>query len=222
MDNHKISWENVKEIDDCIITYLLYREGKGIEVISRIRNISIEKVEKDIIDAKIKVRTLSLKRNKKSLLDRMLEYSKNERLEFIKKQPPEDVEELVLEIKGKYRDIKNPEDKASLIWLIGELKDERLLSLLTRDILHHNGNVRRMICSALGKIGKESAVPILHKALYDNKPQVRQYAAKALKTIGNDSSLELLNQLLKNGNEKDYVKRAFKEAVESIKLKKTP
>lgn len=219
MDNFKISWESIQEIDDCVITYLLYKEGKDIELISRIRNISIEKVEKDIIDAKIKLRSLKSESNKKSLLDRLLEFSKEERLKFIMKQPGENVEGLILEIKRKYGTIKNPEDKASLIWLIGELKDERLLGLLTKDILHNNGNVRRMVCSALGKIGSKNAIPILHKALYDRKPQVRQYAAKALKTIGNDSSMEILEQLLKRGNEKDYVKRAFLEAAESIKLK---
>jgi len=219
MGDFKISWENLEESDDCIITYLLYREGKDIGLISKIRNISDEKVEKDIIDAKIRLREIKSGYKRKSLLDRILELSKEARLEFIKKETPEKIEILKHEIKKKYGDIKNPEDKASLIWLIGELKDASLLGLLTKDILHNNGNVRRMVCSALGKIGDEKAVPILHKALYDRRPQVRQYAAKALKNLGNEISIELLEQLLQRDTQKDYVKRAYLEALESIKLR---
>lgn len=219
MSSFKISWENVEESDDCIITYLLYSEGKGIDLISKIRNISVEKVEKDIIDAKIKLREIKSGCRKRSLLDRILEISKKERLEFINKESLEKIEMLKQEIKKKYGGIKNPEDKAALIWLIGELKDPGLLGLLPKDILHSNGNVRRMVCSALGKIGDRKAAPVLHKALYDRKPQVRQYAAKALKSIGNETSIEVLEQLLKGNTQKDYVKRSYLEALESIKLR---
>lgn len=215
----KISWDDVEKYDDCIITYLLYKEGKSIDIISRIRNISKEKVEKDIIDAKIKLRAIQSGQNKKSLLDRILELSKKERLRFINKEPSERVEMLIKEIRERYGYIKNPEDKASLIWLVGELKDSSLVGLLAKDILHKNGNVRRMVCSALGKIGNERAIPILHKALKDDKPQVRQYAAKALREIGNKDSIALLNQIIKKSYEKDYVKRACLEAVKNINLR---
>lgn len=221
MGNFKISWDNVDKIDDCIITYLLYKEGKGMELISKIRNIPMEKVEKDIINAKIKLRKIKPKNNHKSLLDSILELTKEERLKFINDESRDRLEVLVKEIGIKYSSIKNPEDKATLIWLIGELKDLRLLSLLTKDILHNNGNVRRMVCSALGKMGDEKAVPILHKALYDRKPQVRQYSAKALKKIGNETSVKLLNQLLEGDDQKDYVKRAYLEAIGSIELRLT-
>ncbi|WP_432664077.1 HEAT repeat domain-containing protein [Wukongibacter baidiensis] len=219
MVDFKISWDNVDKIDDCIITYLLYKEGKGMELISKIRNIPMEKVEKHIINAKIQLRKIKLKKNQKSLLDRILELTKEERLKFINEEPREKVEALINEIARRYGSIKNHEDKAALIWLVGELKDLRLLGLLTKDILHNNGNVRRMVCSALGKMGDEKAVPILHKALYDRKPQVRQYAAKALKKIGNETSIKVLNQLLESGGQKDYVKRAYLEAIKSIEFK---
>lgn len=218
----EISWDNVSKYDDCIITYLLYKEGKTIEAISIIRNCTKEKVEKDIIDAKIKIRNIQLAKKRKSLLDRILELSKEERLRYINQSTDEQVCILIGEIKKKYEDIKNPEDKASLIWLVGELKEASLIGLLGKDILHRNGNVRRMVCSALGKIGNEKAVSILHKALQDHKPQVRQYAAKALKNIGNENSLKLLNAKVNKSFEKDYVKRAYLEAIEKIntKLKK--
>lgn len=215
----KISWDNVEKFDDCIITYILYKEGKTIETISRIRNISKEKVEKDIIDSKIKVRAIQSGNNKKSLLDRILELPKEGRLRFIEKEPSEKVEKLISEVKKEYGYIKNPEDKAALIWLIGELKDIGLIGLLSKDILHNNGNVRRMVCSALGKIGSEKALPVLHKALNDDKPQVRQYAAKALKDIGNETSLHILNQIIKKKYEKDYVKRACLQSIERINMR---
>lgn len=221
MVEFEISWDNIDKIDDCIITYLLYKEGKGMELISKIRNTPVEKVEKDIIKAKIKLRKIKLNNNQKSLLDKMLELTKEERLKFINNEPLEKLEALIKEIGIKYGGIKNPDDKAALIWLIGELKDLRLLSLLTKDILHNNGNVRRMVCSALGKMGDERAVPILHKALYDRKPQVRQYAAKALKKIGNETSINILNQLLESDGQKDYVKRAYLEAIGTIEFRLT-
>lgn len=217
----KISWDNVEKFDDCIITYILYKEGKTIEIISRIRNIPKEKVEKDIIDAKIKLRSIKLGKNRKSLLDKMLELTKDERLKFIKEEPPEKVEKLIEEVKKEYGFIKNHEDRAALIWLIGELGDINLISLLSKDILHNNGNVRRMVCSALGKIGSERALPILHKALNDDKPQVRQYAAKALRDIGNETSLHILNQITRKSYEKDYVKRACFQSIESINMRLT-
>ncbi|SHK05814.1 HEAT repeat domain-containing protein [Paramaledivibacter caminithermalis] len=219
MGTSKKIWDNIERVDDCIITYMLYKEGKPIEIISKIRNISKERVEKDIIDAKIKLRTIKVNHHKKSLLDNILELSKDERFKFINEESQEKLEELTKEIKMKYRDIKNQEDKATLIWLIGELRDTSLLSLLSKDALNNNGNIRRMVCSALGKIGSQKALPILHRALRDNKPQVRQYAAKALKDIGNKSSLHILNEIIDRSNEKDYVKRACLKSIESINMR---
>ncbi|SKC70523.1 HEAT repeat domain-containing protein [Maledivibacter halophilus] len=215
----KISWNNVDKYDDCIITYLLYKEGKTIEVISKIRNCPEEKIEKDIIEAKIKLRSIKLAKNEKKLLDRILELSKEERLKFMKKSSDEKINMLIEEVKKSYKCIQNPEDKASLIWLVGELKEDSLIGLIGKDILHKNGNVRRMVCSALGKIGNEEAISILHKALGDHKPQVRQYAAKALKDIGNENSLKILNEIVNKSFEKDYVKRACLETIKNINIK---
>jgi vesicle coat complex subunit len=217
----KISWDDAQKFDDCIITYMLYREGKTIEIIGRIRNISREKVEKDIIDAKIKLRTIQSDKNEKGLLDKVLELTKEERLRCIQEKPREELENFMEQIRKEYGSIKNPEDKAALIWLIGEIKDVSLIGLLSKDILHNNGNVRRMVCSALGKIGSEKALPILHKALSDDKPQVRQYAAKALRHIGNKASLHMLNEAIKKNHEKDYVKRAYLQSIENINLRLT-
>jgi HEAT repeat protein len=219
MNLKQVSWNNIENLDDELITYLLYKEGKSIEAISLIRNISREKVEKDIIDAKIKLRTLKTtkKDQKKTLLDKMLELPKKKRLEFIKNGQPKVLQELYNEIKQRYRYIDNPDDRATVIWIIGELKNSSSISLLSKDVIHYNGNVRRMVCSALGKIGDSRAKPVLHKALQDEKPQVRQYAAKALRDIGDKDTIRLLLKVVNNKSEKDYVKNTCLETIQTIK-----
>jgi len=221
MDKHKVSWDDIEELDDMYITYFLYKEGKSMEAIEKIRNYSREKVEKDIIEAKIKIHALnSNKQNKdKSTLDILLELSKDERLEYIHTLTSVGKKELVDEIKDNYKNVKNPEDKMLLIWIIGELKEGDLISIMSKDILHRNGNVRRMVCSALGKMEDSSTKNILHRALKDEKPQVKQYAAKALKNIGDESTIHILKGLISNGNEKKYVKRTCIDTIKSIENK---
>lgn len=217
MNDKKFSWEKIIKLDDCLITYFLFKEGKTMEIISKIRNIPKEKVENDIIEAKIKLRALKKsKRREKSLLDKMLEMSKEERLKFINDKSDEVIENLKNEVKTRYRDFVNPDDKVILIWIIGELRDKNLIDTIAKDIINNNGNIRRMVCSALGKIGDYKSIPFLHKALKDKKPQVRQYAAKALRNIGNEETIKLLNQMINSKTEKRYVKVACIEAIKNI------
>lgn len=218
MDLKSISWDNIEKLQDEMITFLLYKEGKSINCICRIRNISRETIEKHIIEAKIKIRSIKHKEKhiKKSLLDTMLELSKKERLKFINEAPAEKIKYLVEEIKDRYRNLKNPDDKVIAIWIIGELKNNELISLLIKDIIHYNGNVRRMVCSALGKINDKRAKAALHKALGDKKPQVRQYAAKALKNIGDKESIKVLSRIINDKYEKKYVINACEDATKAI------
>ena len=54
----------------------------------------------------------------------------------------------------------------------------------------------------------------MQRGLYDTNPQTRQYCAKALGKIGNKNSLNLLKHLKnKNNLEKEYVLRAYEEAI---------
>ncbi len=221
MTNEKISWDNIEYIDklsDSIITYLLYKEGKNIDIISRIRNISRESVEKDLIEAKIIIRELK-ESSDKTPLDIMLEAPKDKRLEILNAKTSDYLGKLEKEIKNRYKLFKNPEDKMILIWIAGELKARSLVPNISKDIYHYNGNVRRMVCSALGKIRDPRAVPILHRGLNDKKPQVRQYAAKALSHLGNKESLEILSKKLQMTEERDYVKSACINAINIITQK---
>lgn len=208
-------WNHIDLEKDYMITYLLYGEGKSIELIAKIRNMNEENVKKQIILAKSEI--LSLKKEEKSILEKMLELSKPERTKVISSMSSEEKRNLAKEIYYRYDDIKNAEDKMIVIWIIGELGIKKLLPIVYKDIKHPHGNVRRMICSAINKIGDSSGVKYLYKALIDPKPQVRQYAAKALGKIGDEKSVMKMKGLLGKPNEKKYVKDAFYEAIDHIK-----
>src|SRR5690606_6868604 len=95
-------------------------------------------------------------------------------------------------------------------------KDPKLLPTIHKEINHKHGGVRRMVCSALGKIGSSHSIDVLHKSLQDVKPQVRQYAANALKTIGNERTIRRLKSLLNNPREVPYVRRSYEETIRII------
>ncbi|QZY56500.1 HEAT repeat domain-containing protein [Crassaminicella profunda] len=209
-----LSWESYDTTKDYIITYLLYQEGKSIELIAKIRNMNVERVKKQIILAKSEA--ISLKEQDKSMLEKMLEISKTERIKMISRMPSKDRKTLAREIYYGYNHIRNAEDKMILIWIIGELRIKELVHIVYKDIKHPHGNVRRMVCSAINKIGDPKGIDSLHKALLDSKPQVRQYAAKGLGKIGDEKSIIKMKRLLGNPNEKEYVKNAFYEAINHI------
>ncbi len=213
-NNQLLNWEHIDQMDDYMLTYLLYREGKNVPLLAKIRRKTMEQVNEDLILARLKL--FSNKEKKKSLLDKMLEITKTDRLALIQSLSADERIEIIKELWKKYNDYNNPEDKMVLIWIIGELNAMELLELVYSDMRHHHGNVRRLACSALKKIGNDTSINYLHRALIDAKPQVRQYAAKALGKLGNQTSLNKLKKLLNNPNEKQYVKMAFVEAIQSI------
>ena len=47
-----ISWNNIDNLEDYFITYLLYTESKTVSQISKIRNISVTEVNDHLIRAK--------------------------------------------------------------------------------------------------------------------------------------------------------------------------
>ena len=214
----EISWDNINNLEDYFITYLLYREGKDVGKISRIRNISPEEVNDHLIKAKLEVK-LNVKEitEDKDILDRFLELDKNSRLVYIESFD----ENQLLNFKQKlYKRVlveKNAEDLMILVWTIGELKDERFLKLLHSISSHRHSDVRRMAYSAMRKISSPKSLSYLHKGLYDSNPQSRQYCAKALGKLGNKYTVALLKDILnKNKNEKSYVINAIIESIKEI------
>lgn len=210
-----ISWNNIDNLEDYFITYLLYKEGKNVPQISKIRNISIENINRDLIKSKEILKTYH-KKEEKDIIYKVLEMDKESRINYINFLTEQELIDLKKNLYKRILKEKNAEDLMVLIWTAGELKDTRFLKAIHYISDHPHGGVRRMSYSAMGKIGSVESIDFLHRGLIDSKPQVRQYASKSLAKIGNEISLKKLRNLVQNPNEKDYVKRAFLETIQSI------
>lgn len=216
-----ISWNNIDEIQDYFITYLLYKESKTVSQISKIRNISTMEVKDQLIKAKLEIKSMSRieVESSKNILDKYLELDKPERFEFIEdlSHDNERMVEFKRELYKRIRVEKNAEDLIILIWTTGELKEEKYLELLHSLTRHRHSDVRRITYSAVRKIQSPSSRQCLEKGLYDSNPQTRQYCAKALAIVGNTNSLNILKRLVTQTNyEKEYVLRAYDEAIEAL------
>ena len=215
-----INWDNIENLEDYYITYLLYKESRTVSQISKIRNLSIYEVNDQLIKAKLEIKSMLKEKVElsKDIIDKFLVLNKEDRLKFMDSL---NNEERMLDFKRKlYKRIiteKNAEDLMILIWTTGELKDERFLSLLHPLTDHRHSDVRRITYSAIRKIESPSSREYLQRGLYDSNPQTRQYCAKALAKIGNRNSLKMLKQLRNKKNfEKEYVLRAYEEAISTL------
>lgn len=214
-----ISWDNIDNLEDYHITYLLYKESKTVSQISKIRNLSSVEVNDQLIKAKLEIKAMLKDKVElsKDILDKFLGFNRTERLDFIINLQ----EDKLIEFKRKvYKRIiteRNVEDLMILIWATGEMKDDRFLKLLHQLTTHRHSDVRRITYSALRKIESPQSREYLQRGLYDTNPQTRQYCAKALAKIGNQNSLKMLKQLKnKKQFEKEYVLRAYEEAITSL------
>lgn len=220
----KISWENIEELDDFFITYLLYKESRSVPQISKIRNIAEEEVKNQIIQAKLAVRESKkeVENQNEDIIDAFLKLSKTDRLDFMDSLDDEKMLYFKRKMFKRMTDEKNYEDLISLIWATGELKDLRFLDLLHHLTDHKLSDVRRITYSALRKIGSKESKEFLEKGLYDSNPQSRQYSAKALAILGDDVSLKILKRLNEQNknSEKAYVLRAYDEAINTIQKNK--
>jgi len=214
-----ISWDNIDNLEDYHITYLLYKESKTVSQISKIRNLSSVEVNDQLIKAKLEIKAMLKDKVElsKDILDKFLGLNRTERLDFISNLQ----EDKLIEFKRKvYKRIiteRNVEDLMILIWATGEMKDDRFLKLLHQLTTHRHSDVRRITYSALRKIESPQSREYLQRGLYDTNPQTRQYCAKALAKIGNQNSLKMLKQLKnKKQFEKEYVLRAYEEAITSL------
>jgi len=214
-----ISWDNIDQLDDYFITYLLYKDSKTVSQISKIRNISTTDVNDHLIKAKLEIKAMLKDKIElsKDILDKFLEMNKDNRIAFMDNLD----EEKMIDFKRKlYKRIlieKNAEDLMILIWATGELKDDRFLKLLHPLTTHRHSDVRRITYSALRKIESPKSREVLQRGLYDTNAQTRQYCAKALSKIGNETSLRMLRRLKsKKQFEKDYVLRAYDDAIDTL------
>ena len=218
-----ISWNNIDNLDDYFITYLLYNESKTVSQISKIRNIPIADVNDHLIKAKLEIKSANKQKveSSKDILDKFLELGKDSRLEFIEELSLDEEKELNFK-RELYKRIlreQNADDLIVLIWATGEFRDERFLKILHPLTNHRHSDIRRITYSAIRKISSPKSKFVLEKGLYDSNPQTRQYCAKALAKVGDDKTVEILQRLIehKKLNEKEYVIRAYNEAILALK-----
>ena len=91
-----ISWNNIDNLEDYFITYLLYNESKTVSQISKIRNIPIADVNDHLIKAKLEIKSANKQKveSSKDILDKFLELGKDSRLEFIEELSLDEEKEL--------------------------------------------------------------------------------------------------------------------------------
>ena len=214
-----INWDNIEQLEDYFITYLLYKESKTVSQISKIRNISTTQVNDHLIKAKLEIKAM-LKvelESSKDILDKFLESNKEKRIAFMESLNEESMVDFKRRLYKRILVERNAEDLMILIWATGELKDDRFLKLLHHLTNHRHSDVRRITYSALRKIESPKSREVLQRGLNDTNAQTRQYCAKALSKIGNETSLKMLRQLKnKKQFEKDYVLRAYDEAIDTL------
>lgn len=218
-----ISWDNIENLEDHFITYLLYKESKTVSQISKIRNIEVQEINEQLIKAKMEIKFIlkSKIESSKDIIDKFLELGKDDRINLMSTLDEDNLLAFKRKLYKRIMSEKNAEDLMILIWATGELNDDRFLKILHQLTNHRHSDVRRITYSALRKISSIDSRGYFHKGLYDSNPQTRQYCAKALANVGNENSLLIL-QKLKNKKkfEKSYVIRAYEDAINQ--LEKTP
>lgn len=227
MKELQIDWDNIDDLEDYLITYLLYQENLSYEQISRIRNKDIESVKNDLISAKMYIREISKSKEEKNSRRDLKWYmglSKDERLKYIdsiSNMSDDRIKKFKYIIYNGILKVENMEDLMVLIWTAGELRDPSFLGIIYPFVEKKHANARRIAYSAIGKIGSDKSIEIIEMGLMDDNAQVRQYCAKALGNIGNVDSVKILENILANKRsfEKEYVIRACEEALNKLKSK---
>lgn len=214
-----ISLENIDNIEDFFITYILYKEGKTIHQISKIRNLTNYQVNEQLIEAKLKLKHLFNPNEKidTDIIDEILILDKSKRLELILGLNESELLDFKRKLYKRIIKEKNAEDIIKLIWCVGELKDERFLDLLHDLTYKKHSDIRRITYSAIKKISSPKSKEVLENGLYDTNPQTKMYCAKALSELGDENTLKILRFILrKSNNEKDYVINEYKKTIELL------
>src|SRR3712207_3231313 len=220
-----IGWENVDNLEDYYITYLLYKESLNVEQIARVRNKSVEQVNEDLIMAKDIIRKISKSvrslNEEKDILNYFLSLSKDDRIDFMSKMKDSDINDFKRRVYNGILRLENIDDLMVLVWTAGEFRDPRFLDILYPITEKRHANIRRIAYSAIGKIGSVSSSVVMEMGLSDSNPQVRQYCAKALGFMGSKDSVKILENLIKfkSDFEKEYVLRAARESLGQLYAK---
>lgn len=211
----KLNWNDIEELSSEDISYLLFTEGKNAKVISKIRNISKVEVEKHIIHSKIKYKAYKYGTDEKSIIKSLMMCPKDERLNIISTLREKEVGLIENYMINNIFNV-NQKECNFYIWFLGEIKSEKGLSRIITFLKCNDGTIKRMCCSAIGKIGAKEAEGALIATLTDSRNQVKEYAIKSLGLIKSEKALVYLEKIA-TSNEKEYVKKAALNSIKNIK-----
>jgi hypothetical protein len=219
-----IGWDNVDNLEDYFITYLLYRDSLTVPQIARVRNMSQDEVNLQLIAAKTEIRKSKQESKKGSDCDVIMDYltlTKEERLEFLENLSDNDKNAFKRQVYKGILKLNNVDDLMVLVWTVGEFRDDRFLNILYPLTQKGHSNLRRIAYSAIGKIGSSTSASVIEMGLMDDNPQIRQYCAKFLGDIGNRNSIKVLENVIKNKTdfEKEYVIRACVLSLDKLYFK---
>ena len=219
-----IGWDNVDNLEDYFITYLLYRDSLTVPQIARVRKMSQDEVNLQLIAAKTEIRKSKQESKKGSDCDVIMDYltlTKEERLEFLENLSDNDKNTFKRQVYKGILKLNNVDDLMVLVWTVGEFRDDRFLNILYPLTQKGHSNLRRIAYSAIGKIGSSTSASVIEMGLMDDNPQIRQYCAKFLGDIGNRNSIKVLENVIKNKMdfEKEYVIRACVLSLDKLYFK---
>lgn len=214
----KLSWSQIEEMNDTEITYLLYLEGKDIKTICRIRGIDRVDAERHIIEGKIKYRIFEGTKNTEDVVKRLLKCHKDERQNALKIMQNKELKKLErYALENLYNSTRD--ECLFYIWLLGEIKSKDAVPAIITFLRCRDGNIKRICCSALGKIGDLRAEDSLMLCLDEKRTQIKEYAIKALGRMKSKKALTNLKKISLDENERDYIKRAADFAIKEIEEK---
>ncbi|MDO5095673.1 MAG: HEAT repeat domain-containing protein [Peptostreptococcaceae bacterium] len=156
----------------------LYLQNKTLAEIAEQLNLPIQTVEQKVIDFKMNRLT---KEHQSTFLSNILILDKANRLDYLRSLSESDKNLLHNEVHDFFKIKKqNPEDVVLVIWLIGEMHFDEFTEILCRFTASKNGNIKRIVYSAMGKLQNERFIPYLKMGCKDTMIQVRMYAIKSL------------------------------------------
>lgn len=213
-------WENIKDLSEERITFLLHREGKTVPQIARIRGLSETRVKEHLFLSKKQQMQKNGKNTKRPLLEKYLSMSREEREMYLQALSEEEEEMLASVMLQAAESNCQMEDLMVILWTAGEKKIHSLYDKLKFYCKHPHGNMRRICYSSMGKSGSVEFLPYVVQGFRDKKAQVRQYAVIAFGKLAEEDQLFMLEFLRKNKQEEDYVLRAAEKAIEAVKGRK--
>lgn len=208
----KNDWTEIAQMSQEEITHKLYKEGKTVAQIARIRNIGEEQVKIHLLTAQRK----NVISQKEDLIQRYLALSKDERQVYLSLLHGDEEEAFCRRLKEAFEEDYHIEDRMVLLWTIGEMNLKAFYGQLKFFAKHPHGNVRRMVYSSMGKTGNREFLPYVVQGFKDTKAQVRQYAVIAFGKIASSEDIYKVREVKNNVSEPDYVLRAVDKAIENI------